>query len=98
MPWSSINDIANSSLEKKGIKSQIQESLVLQKANELIRDFFGSEFQDKARAIYFKDSILTIAVLSDDLYNMMQNQQDELVAILNSKFSANIVSTLKFLN
>ena len=98
MSWSNIKDIANYSLEKKGIKDQLQESLVISEANKLIVDFFGSDFQDKARAIYFSSGVLTVAVLSDDLHGQMKSQSAEFVAVLNNKFSDNIVSTLKFLN
>jgi len=98
MPWFNIKDVANSSLEKKGIKDQLQGSLIIAEANKLLVDFFGEDFQDKARAIYFKEGVLTIAVLSDDLFGQMKSQEEEFIAILNNKFADNIVSTLKFLN
>ena len=98
MPWFNIKDVADYSLEKKGIKNQLQESLVVSESNKLLMEFFGEDAKDKARAIYFSNGVLTIAVLSDDLHGQMKSQEEEFVAILNSKFLDNIVSSLKFLN
>jgi hypothetical protein len=98
MPWFNIKDVADYSLEKKGIKNQLQESLVINEANKLIVEFFAEDAKDKARAIYFSSGVLTIAVLSDDLHGQMKSQEEEFVAILNSKFLDNIISSLKFLN
>lgn len=98
MPWFNIKDVADYSLEKKGIKNQLQESLVIKEANKLIVEFFAEDAKDKARAIYFSSGVLTIAVLSDDLHGQMKSQEEKFVAILNSKFLDNIISSLKFLN
>ncbi|MBT6691215.1 hypothetical protein HOB10_02705 [Candidatus Parcubacteria bacterium] len=98
MAWASFKDAAHRSLDEKGISTQVQESLVLKEANYIINNFFDQADQEKARAIYWKDSILTIAVLCDNLFEEIDSQKEQFINILNNRFEDNIVEELRFLN
>ena len=97
MSWSSLKEVVDKSLIRKGLKGQIQESLVLKIANQELLIFFGPEFQDKARAIYFKDGILTMAVLSDKILPEIENSKSNFIKILNNKLDNHLIDDLKFL-
>ncbi|PWB38478.1 MAG: hypothetical protein C3F02_03940 [Parcubacteria group bacterium] len=97
MPWNSLKDLAQQRLTDKGLHTKVQDALVLDQANEIIRNFFGAEAFEKARAIYFSEGILTMAILSQSLRNELESQQVEFLAILNDKFSEKIVYNLRFL-
>lgn len=97
MSFQSLKDIADNSLEKKGIKPRIQESLVIEQANDIIGNFFGSDARNKSRAVYWKDGELIIAVLCRDLYVEIESQQGQFIRILNNRFSDIVVYRLKFL-
>jgi len=97
MSWSSFRDVANETLDKKGISSQVQESLVLEEANYVICNFFEQAKHEKARAIYWRDNILTIAVLCDSLFEEISSQKEQFINIINNRFEETIVSDLRFL-
>jgi hypothetical protein len=98
MAWTSFKDVADRSLDEKGISTQVQESLVLKEANYVISNFFDQADQEKARAIYWKDSVLTIAVLCDSLFEEIASQKEQFINILNNRFEDKIVEDLRFLN
>ena len=97
MSWTTFKDIASEQLDKKGMTDQMQESLVLVEANALLVEFFGKEHQDKARALYWKDNILTVAVLIDSLAEKLDNNKQEFIDNLNNKFTSILVSDIRFL-
>lgn len=98
MSWNAFKDLAKKRLQSKGINSKIQESLVIEQANNIIVVFFGEEAHNKARAVYFKEGILTIAVLSNSLFNEIDSQKQEFINILNNKLGEELVTDLRFLN
>ena len=97
MTWSNIKDLADSFMEKKGLKDKTQESLLLIQANQLLLDFFGQKSKDKIRALYFKEGILTIVILSDNLYHKIEQEKNEFISRLNKLQQKEIISTLRFL-
>src|SRR3989344_1663837 len=98
MSWAAFKDLAKQRLNDKGLQAKVQDSLVISEANHIILIFFGPEAHEKARAVYFRDGVLTIAILSDDLFNEIESQQQEVLAILNSKFEEKLVEDLRFLS
>lgn len=97
MSWSAFKDLAQSRLYEKGLHNKVQDSLVISEANYIILNFFGAESHVKARAIYFKQGTLTIAVLSQSLWAELESQKQEFVIILNDKLGKAVVKDLKFL-
>ncbi|RJQ33639.1 DUF721 domain-containing protein [Candidatus Parcubacteria bacterium] len=97
MPWQSLKDIANTSLDNKGIKKKVQGSLVISQANDIIGNFFGEQAKARARAVYWRDGVLTIAVLNSDLFAEIESQEEQFIRILNNRFSEIVVYTLRFL-
>jgi hypothetical protein len=98
MSWNSFKDLADSAVNKKGIKNQIQESLVLESANRVLVDFLSSVAKDKMSAIYFRDGVLTIAALDDNLLKRLLEDKDLFIASLNNKLEDQIVKDLNFLS
>lgn len=97
MSWSAFKDLAQNRLHEKGLHAKMQDSLVISEANHIILNFFGPEAHVKARAIYFKEGVLTIAVLSGSLWAELESQKQEFIVILNDKLSEQVVKDLKFL-
>lgn len=97
MSWSSIKDIAKKNLHQKGISNKVQESLVVDMANQLIVDLFTKQAENTARAVYMSNSRLTIAVLSESLYQEIESQSEQFINILNNRFERKVVEEIKFL-
>lgn len=98
MSWNSFKDLANQVVTKKGIKTQIQESLVLESANRLLVDFLSGQSKDKMSAVYFKAGVLTIAALDDNFLEKLMTDKDLFIANLNIKLGEEIVVKLNFLS
>lgn len=98
MSWNSFKDLANQVVTKKGIKIQIQESLVLESANRLLVDFLSELAKDKMSAVYFKAGVLTIAALDDNFLEKLLKDKDLFITSLNSKLGDDTVAKLNFLS
>ena len=98
MSWNSFKDLADQVVDKKGIKNQIQESLVLETANKILIDFLSEQTKDKLSAVYFRNGILTLAALDDNLLKQLLNDKDLFITSLNSKLGDNIIEDLNFLS
>lgn len=97
MAWSAFKDLVGEHLQAKGWQAKVQDALVISEANQIILNFFGVRAHAQARAVYFKDGVLTIAVLSQGLWAELESQKQEFIAIVNDKLSAPVVRDLKFL-
>lgn len=98
MSWNSFKDLADKVVDKKGIKNQIQESLVLESANRVLVDFLSEVAKDKMSAIYFRNGVLTIAALDDNLLKHLISEKDLFIVNLNRKLGDNIIEDLNFLS
>jgi len=98
MSWNSFKDLAGEAVNKKGIKGQIQESLVLESANRVLVDFLSEDAKDKMSAVYFRNNILTIAALDDNLLKRLLEEKALFIASLNNKLGDSIVEDLNFLS
>lgn len=98
MAWNSLGDLTNKHINKKGIKDKIKYSLILYEANRLIVDFLGDEAKQKVRVLYFKEGVLTIAILADDMVDEFENRKDAFVEMLNDNLGQETVKDLRFMN
>lgn len=98
MSWNSFKDLADQAISKKGIKGQIQESLVLESANRVLVDILSEQAKEKMSAVYFRAGILTIAALDDNLLKQLIGDKELFIASLNSKLGDNIIEDLNFLS
>lgn len=98
MTWNSFKDLANTAIDKRGIKKKIEEALVLESANQLLIKFLSTKAKDKISAVYFRAGILTLAVLDDSLLRQILVDKDLFIASINAKLGDNIVENLKFLS
>lgn len=98
MAWSSIKEQLNRSLKQKGIKKLVDESLIISLANELMEEIWGKEVDIKARVVYFKNDILTIAILSNEVEEEFKFHKDNFIKHLNKELGNNIIKDLRFLS
>tara|TARA_B100001964_G_C14146734_1_gene560035 strand:+ start:383 stop:679 length:297 start_codon:yes stop_codon:yes gene_type:complete len=98
MTWSNIKEQLNKNLKQKGIEEQVHESLVISLANSLMVEIWGIEIQQKARVVYFKNDILTIAVLANNIEVEFEFHKDNFIKHLNKQLGNNIVKNLRFLS
>lgn len=97
MAWNSIKNIAPKILEARGLKAKVHSSLIIKEANQLLAELLGDETQDKIRAVYWKDNVLTLAVLADELMTALKEHEADFKGELNQRLKEPAVDKLKFL-
>lgn len=98
MAWNSLKDLTHKNLGDKGITDKVNYALILDEANKLIVDFLGPEAKQKARALYLKESTLTIAILHNSLVDEFNLRKDAFVEMLNDKLGNQTVKDIRFMN
>jgi hypothetical protein len=98
MSWDSFKNLAQSKIISNKTWQQAKESLVIEYANRLLIESFGDKTEHKAQAVYFKDQILTIAVLSDRMLGELELGKHQFLTAINDHFHKNIVKDLQFLS
>jgi len=87
MSISQIQDILEKNMKSKsGLAKQIQASLVCEEFDKIVQNKWGSKIKNKAKALYFKDNILTIASLSSVMAQEIKLHETEILDQLNTKF------------
>lgn len=97
MGWNSLKDLTDRAISQKGIKKQIQESLILESTNLLLADFLSDKVKDKLSAVYFKSGVVTIAVLDDTFLDKLIAGKASFISQLNDKLGEQIIENLNFL-
>ncbi len=98
MAWKGIKEQLNKNLRSKGIEGQVQESLVIDLANDLMIEIWGIEIEKKARVVYFRNDILTIAILYSYIEEEFEFHKDNFIKHLNKELGNNIIKDLRFLS
>ena len=88
MSFSEIGKILNKSFKNQsGLAKSIQASLVCEEFDKILEEKWGNVAKGKAKAMYFKDKILTIASLSSVMAQEIKLHEREILDQLNSKFN-----------
>jgi hypothetical protein len=87
MSISSLSDILNKNIQKKsGLAKQVQAVLICEEFEKIILDLWGDKIKNLTKALYFKDSTLTIASLSSTIAQEIKLHENKILNLLNKKF------------
>ncbi|MFH1610600.1 MAG: DciA family protein [Patescibacteria group bacterium] len=97
MAFTEINKILNKNFKNQsGLAKSIQASLVCDEFDKILENKWGSVGSSKAKAMYYKDKILTIASLSSVMAQEIKLHERDILEELNSKFSG-MVDSFRYL-
>lgn len=92
-----IQDILNKNFKQKsGLAKQITAALVCDEFDKIILEKWGDKVENKAKALYFKDKVLTIACLSSVMAQEIKLHEIEILEQLNAKFEG-VVERVRYL-
>lgn len=97
MSFQKLSAILPKTIKRAGISRQIEASMVCEAADEAVKRIFGEELARQARALYFKDNWLTLAVLSSVLAQEIRFREDEIMRVLNGRFGQGTVGRIRYL-
>ena len=98
MSWDSFKDVASGRVNKHQVWRQVTEQLIIQEANSLLHSFFGEKILNTAQAIYFKNKVLSFAILAEQSEQDISAKKAEFIQVLNQKFQSEVVEDLYFLH
>jgi len=97
MSFSTISNILDKNFQQKsGLAKQVTAALVCDEFDKLILEKWGDKVENKAKALYFKDKVLTIACLSSVMAQEIKLHEIELLDQLNAKFEG-VVERVRYL-
>ncbi len=76
----------------------VEASLIVEKANEILIDFLGAEAQNQARAVYYKNKVLTLACLSSVCAQEIRLSEKQIREKINQIFGSDTVEKLRYLD
>lgn len=97
MSFTHISAIINKNFKQKNqLSQQVTAALVCDEFDKIIKDRWGKKIKHKAKAMYFKDSVLTIASLSSVMAQEIKLHEKEILEQINNKFN-NAVERIRYL-
>lgn len=94
--WQSLGSIIPHQIKKAGIARQISDALVCEEFDKIARSIFG-DAAEHCRAVYVKDTVLWVAVLSSSLSNELKIYEQDILRALEDKFGKNRIAQLRFM-
>lgn len=88
---------------KKQMKQQVQgwkhveAAIVVEKTNEVLREFFGPESTRFAQAVYFKDRTISITCLSSVMAQEIKLNERKIILSINNKLGGQTVEKIRYL-
>lgn len=97
MSFTSLNQLLVSRFGQTPLAKQVSAALICDEFNSLILNIWGDKIKNQAQAVYFKNNILTVAVLSSVVAQELKLQEAKLIRELNAKFGPGTIQNLRIL-
>ncbi|MFC1612964.1 DciA family protein [Patescibacteria group bacterium] len=99
-----LNSLLNDSINRAGIKKQVDSVLILDKFIDVVDKIFREEVSDKIanqilkelKPLYFKNKILTLASLNPALSQEVKIMEKTILYRLNSEIGREVVNKIVF--
>lgn len=75
----------------------VEASMVVEKTNEVLKEFFGPESARFAQAVYFKNRTITITCLSSVMAQEIKLNEKKIIQSLNGKLGGQTVEKIRYL-
>lgn len=98
MTFTEIGKILDKKYGRSQMAQKVTASLVCEEFDKVVLELWGKKMKNMAQAMYLKNKILTVAVLSPVVAQELKIREKQLVDKLNSKFGRMTVDRLRFLS
>ena len=98
MAFKSLGGLLRRTVQAKGLAWQVEAAMALRYFNEITTELWGDKMKDRARAMYLKDHVLTVAVLSPVLAQELRLKEKKIVNYINDKMQLEAVDHLRFIS
>lgn len=91
-----IKSILNKYIQKSGLSKDIETALVIKEFEKLLEKEFGTNIGKKAKPLYIKNKILTVACLSSVMVQEINFKKDTLINKINQNLKKEALKDIKF--
>jgi predicted nucleic acid-binding Zn ribbon protein len=92
-----IKNLLGKRVTSCGLADNIEKSMVIEDFNNLLFKNFGTVIKKKAKPLYIKNKILTVACLSSVIIQELNFRKAELIESINLKFGRDVLKDIKFI-
>lgn len=96
MSFTPIKNLLEDSVQRSGIKDDVQVSLLLQKAQKIFTELFGAEAAKTMKPLYVKRGVLTVSCQSSVAAQELKLRERDIVKRLNAGLEKPLVDRLRF--
>lgn len=93
----SLGEILKKQIKQTAVWKHVEASMVVEKTNEILIEFFGAESKRFARAVYFKDRTISITCLSSVMAQEIKLNEKKIIFAINNKLGGQTVKKIKYL-
>lgn len=97
MAMKSLGDILKKQMKQTPVWKQLSATMVVEKANEVIKEIFGEASIKFAQAIYFKEKTIAITCLSSVMAQEIKLNEKKIISSINSKLEAVAIEKVRYL-
>jgi len=97
MTFIPLKNLLRKTLIKNKISSQVEAALVLEEFNKIVIGVWGAKVISDAKALYVKDKILTIAVISPALATEIKLNKNNIIDSINETFGQLVIKDIRVL-
>lgn len=92
-----IKNLIPQALRRNKIEPQIEATLILEEFNKIAERVWGDKIHEETRALYVKDKILTLAVLSSTVASEIRLNKNNILNSINEHFNKEVVKDIRIL-
>ena len=94
--WQSISDLIPKSIQKAGIEKSVSDAMVCEEFKKIAQHILGKQ-SSKCHAVYIKDRVIWIAVLSSSVSNELKIYEQDILRSFADTFGPKRVVGLRFM-
>ncbi|MDO8581499.1 MAG: DUF721 domain-containing protein [bacterium] len=96
MSFSPLKKLVDDSVQRHGIKEDVDASLALHAAQKIFEEFFGNDIAKTMKSLYVKRGVLTVSCMSSVAAQELKLRERDIVKKLKERTGKPIVERLRF--
>ena len=97
MALEKVQNLLPRMVQRAGISRQLEASMVCEAVDKEIKRIFGDRLGGQAKALYYRENTLTLAVLNSVLAQEIRFREAEMLDFLNKRFGEGKVERIRYL-
>ena len=97
MVMKSLGEILKKHIPQSPVGKQINATMVVEKANQVLQQVLGMQAAKFAQAIYFKDTVIAITCLSSVMAQEIKLHEQKIIALINNGLQSKTITKIRYL-